>query len=100
MGTHNLMTETFLALTVSMVTVLDGVLRGFSTIALPHLELTENEGSWFAALAFTCGILLTPLGGFIAGFLGRKKTLMVISPPRFGIHVSDVGSTTELLGNH
>ena len=68
------------ALTVSLVTVLDGILRGFATIALPHLDLNENEGSWFAALAFTSGIIFTPLGGAISGWLGRKKTLMVFSP--------------------
>ena len=77
---HNLLTEIIGALTVSMVTILDGILRGFATIALPNLELNDNEGSWFAALAFTCGIIFTPFGGLIAGTLGRKKTLMMFSP--------------------
>ena len=68
------------ALTVSLVTFLDGFMRGFATIALPHLELDENEGSWFAAATFASGIVFSPLGGAISGWLGRKKTLMVFSP--------------------
>ena len=68
------------ALTVSLVTLQDGVLRGFPTVALPHLELSENEGSWFAAISWTSGIVFTPLGGAISGWLGRKKTLLLFSP--------------------
>ena len=67
-------------MTVSLVTVLDGILRGFATVALPHLELSENEGSWFAALSWISGIIFTPLGGAISGWLGRKKTLLLFSP--------------------
>ena len=72
--------KVLVALTVSMVTFLDGLLRGFATVALPHLELTVDEGSTFAAMSFMGGIVLTPLGGSISGWLGRKKTLMVLSP--------------------
>ena len=68
------------ALTVSLVAVLDGLLWGFPTIALANIKLTEYQGSWLAAIGFACGIIVTPFGGAISGWLGRKKTLMIFSP--------------------
>ena len=68
------------ALTVSLVAVLDGLLWGFPTIALANIKLTEYQGSWLAAIGFACGIIVTPFGGAISGWLGRKKTLLIFSP--------------------
>ena len=77
---HNLLTEIIGALAVSLVSILNGIIRGFTTVALPNLGLDENEGSWFAALSYIGAIIFAPLGGLIAGTLGRKKTLMIFSP--------------------
>ena len=53
---------------------------GYATIALPQLDLDENEGSWFASMDFFCCMVVAPLGGSLSDWLGRKKTIMLFSP--------------------
>ena len=61
---------------------------GFSTIALPQLkkepdpniQMDENLGSWFASLLWISGLFLSPLGGFLAGKLGRRTVVIYFTP--------------------
>ena len=62
---HNLLTEIIGALAVSLVSIVNGIIRGFTTVALPNLGLDETEGSWFAALSYIGAIIFAPLGGYL-----------------------------------
>ena len=53
---------------------------GYAAIALPELNLNENQASWFASIDFFASIIFTPLGGLLSEFIGRKKTLLLCSP--------------------
>lgn len=57
-----------------------GILLGFATIALPNLELSLTQQSWFASLDFFSLTLIAPIGGMISGWFGRK-ILFIIVPP-------------------
>ena len=57
-----------------------GVLVGFATISLPHLELNLNQQSWFASLDFFSLTIFAPIGGLISGWTGRKTMFLVIPP--------------------
>ena len=61
---------------------------GYPTKALPQLQsepnnavkLTENEGSGFAAILTMSGVIFSPLIGFLAGWLGKKKIIFFTTP--------------------
>lgn len=63
------------ALIISLASLNYGTNAGYPTIALPQLEkesnsttniyLTENQGSWWAAIMWICGTLFAPVGGEI-----------------------------------
>ena len=61
---------------------------GYPTKALPQLQsepnnavnLTENEGSGFAAILTLSGVIFSPLGGILSGKLGRKKIIIFVAP--------------------
>ena len=61
---------------------------GYPTKALPQLQsepnnavkLTENEGSGFAAILTLSGVIFSPLIGFLAGWLGKKKIIFFTTP--------------------
>ena len=44
------------------------------------VTLNEYEGSTLAALTWINGIIFTPIGGVLSGWLGRKRLLMVTTP--------------------
>ena len=61
---------------------------GYVTIALPQLSeesnpslrLSEDSGSWFAAILWICGFLFAPFGGALSGKLGRRKMVLIFLP--------------------
>ena len=63
-------------------------LLGFNTIALPQLKnetnpevrLDEYQSSLFAALYWMVGIICSPTGGILSGWLGRKRIVMMTTP--------------------
>lgn len=65
-----------------------GALLGYTTIALPQwknetnveLRLDENESSLYASLFWIIGIICSPIGGVLSGWLGRRKIVMIASP--------------------
>ena len=65
-----------------------GALLGYTTIALPQwknetnidLRLDENESSLYASLFWMIGIICSPIGGILSGWLGRRKIVMIASP--------------------
>ena len=65
-----------------------GVSVGYPTQALPQLRnesnaavnLDEYEGSFFASVLWITGIICSPIGGALSGWLGRKKVLMIATP--------------------
>ena len=64
-----------------------GGLVGFTTNALaqwrnetnPEVNLDDYEGSLFASL-FYFSVIVSPIGGFFSGWLGRKKAVIFTSP--------------------
>ena len=44
------------------------------------LIIDEKLGSWFAATYLLSGILMTPLGGYIGGLIGRRKIILLTHP--------------------
>ena len=65
-----------------------GTLVGYATIAIPQwknetnveVRLDDNEGSLFASLFWMVGIICSPIGGFLSGWLGRRKIVMITAP--------------------
>ena len=65
-----------------------GTLVGFATIAIPqwknetdiNVRLDDNEGSLFASLFWMVGIICSPIGGFLSGWLGRRKIVIITAP--------------------
>ena len=65
-----------------------GALLGYTTIALPQwknetnidLRLDENESSLYASLFWIIGVICSPIGGILSGWLGRRKIVMIASP--------------------
>ena len=69
-----------------------GALLGYATTALPQwkneknlaVNLDDNEGSFFASLFWMVGIICSPIGGILSGWLGRRK-IVIIAAPLVGI---------------
>lgn len=65
-----------------------GALLGYSTTALPQwksekniaLNLDDNECSFFASLFWIVGIICSPIGGILSGWLGRRKIVILSAP--------------------
>ena len=65
-----------------------GTLLGYPTKALPQLRnetdpnvaMDEDLGSWYAASFWMTGVVFTPLGGVMSGWLGRRKILLLSAP--------------------
>ena len=45
-----------------------------------NLYISDDSGSWFAALFFLCGIFMSPFGGWIGGMIGRRKLILLSAP--------------------
>ena len=75
-------------LVVSIVFLILGTCLGYPTKALPELlsesnidvKLNENELSILAAISFLSGVIFSPIGGLISGWLGRKTTIIYTAP--------------------
>ena len=63
-----------------MVTGLYAYVSAYATVAIPYLGLDENEASWFASIECFFVIIFAPMGGAIAGIIGKKIMIMVLSP--------------------
>ena len=65
-----------------------GSLFGYPTKALPQLQnstdasinLNNLESAIFAATSSSSGFIFASLGGFFAGWVGRRKALLIASP--------------------
>ena len=65
-----------------------GALLGYTTIALPQwknetnieLRFDDNESSLYASSIFLIGIICSPIGGILSGWLGRRKLVLVATP--------------------
>ena len=65
-----------------------GALLGYTTIALPQwknetnvkLRFDDNESSLFASSIWIIGIIFSPIGGILSGWLGRRKFVMLATP--------------------
>ena len=44
------------------------------------MNLNDYEGSLFASLFWMVGVFCAPIGGFISGWLGRKKIVIIAAP--------------------
>ena len=44
------------------------------------LYISDDSGSWFAALFFLGGIFMSPFGGWLGGMLGRRKLILLSAP--------------------
>ena len=73
-------TETFAALSAGLLSLTIGLNCGFGTVSISQLNLDENLTSWFVSIEFFMAIPVAPLGGLVAGWLGRKKTVLIFSP--------------------
>ena len=79
--TYNLTkAEVFAAFCAGLISMTVGINSGFGTVSLAYLDLDENLGSWFVSIEFFIAIPIAPLGGLAAGWLGRKKTVLIFSP--------------------
>ena len=75
-------------LSVCLSSVSLGTLLGYPTKALPQLKnetnielrMDEYLGSWFAGSFWITGIFLCPLGGWLGGWFGRRKIILLASP--------------------
>ena len=80
--------QIFGAAIICLGTFNPGALLGYTTIALPQwknetnidLRLDENESSLFASLFWMVGIICSPIGGILSGWLGRRKIIMIATP--------------------
>ena len=52
----------------------------FTTIEKKELYISDDSGSWFAAVFFLCGIFMSPFGGWLGGMIGRRKLILVTAP--------------------
>ena len=73
-------TETFAALSAGLITMTTGLNAGFGTVSISQLNLNEDLASWFASIEFFTAIPVAPLGGLVAGWLGRKTAVLIFSP--------------------
>ena len=61
---------------------------GYTTIALPQwknetnikLRFDDNESSLFASSIWIIGIIFSPIGGILSGWLGRRKFVLLATP--------------------
>ena len=85
-----------------------GALIGYATTALPQLQdelltqkevlLNEETGSWFVSIGLLMGIFTCPLGGWLGGYLGRKKMMLLTSPVIFaGWAILGTANTRSIL---
>ena len=42
--------------------------------------MDDYEGSLFASLFMMMGVICSPTGGFLSGWLGRRKIVLIASP--------------------
>ena len=42
--------------------------------------MDDYEGSLFASLFWIVGVIVSPIGGFFSGWLGRRKAVMLTAP--------------------
>ena len=76
------------ALVICLGNVNLGGLLGYPTKALPQwrnetnvlVNLDDNEGSLFASLFWMVGVICSPIGGFLSGWLGRRKIVIITAP--------------------
>ena len=45
-----------------------------------EVNLNDYEGSLFASLFWIVGVFCAPIGGFLSGWLGRKKIVIIAAP--------------------
>ena len=65
-----------------------GGLIGYPTKAITQwrnetnleVNLNDNEGSLFASLHWMVGVICSPIGGVLSGWLGRRKIVMIATP--------------------
>ena len=65
-----------------------GLTSGYATIAMPQwrnetnveVNLDAEAGSLFASLFFIVAAISSPIGGILAGTLGRRKTVILTAP--------------------
>ena len=65
-----------------------GGLIGYPTKAITQwrnetnleVNLNDNEGSLFASLHWMVGVICSPIGGILSGWLGRRKIVMIAAP--------------------
>ena len=65
-----------------------GAIIAYTTIALPQwknetnveLRFDDNESSLFASSFWMIGIICSPIGGMLSGWLGRRKVVLLGSP--------------------
>ena len=78
-------------LTICISTISRGGLFAYPTKTLPEVQnlnhtnsemvfLNSFEGSLFAASIQLTGIFFAPFGGIISGWIGRRKTILLMSP--------------------
>ena len=76
------------ALVICLGSLNMGAMFGFPTIALPKwkhetdikVNLDANEGSLFVSLYWILGIIFSPIGGILSGWLGRRKMVVIAAP--------------------
>ena len=44
------------------------------------MKLDDYEGSFFASLFWMTGIICSPIGGFLSGWVGRRKIVIFTAP--------------------
>ena len=45
-----------------------------------EVNLNDYEGSLFASLFWVMGVICSPIGGVLSGWLGRRKIVMIAAP--------------------
>ena len=54
--------------------------NGFQMILHLKVKLDDYEGSLFASLFWMVGVICSPMGGFLSGWLGRRKIILLTTP--------------------
>lgn len=71
----------FVVLLVLQAPLIMGYAIGFSSPALPKIDLNDTEGSWFGSLLNIGAILGGPIAGFLLQSMGRKVSIMACALP-------------------
>ena len=58
-----------------------GLVLGWTSPALPQLNLTDDEDSWVGSLALLGALLGAVPAGCLTDWLGRKRFLIILSLP-------------------